>query len=289
MGKFFDKTRIDYLVEILQPERRTRIVDVGANPINYNPYLNLLKAGHCKVWGFEPNPVAFERLTSTDTETYLPYAIGDGKPGTLYVTKAPALTSLYPPNKKVTGFLGRMGRPSTVLEEVKIKTHALDEMKDLPDFDLLKIDVEGGEVQVFKGAREKLSRAVAVISEVAFLPLNEGQPLLDVQMKTLRGHGFDLHKFVSMSAFSVRGGLASKLHVKRHGNQMLNGDAAFLRSLLTPDNISNEQLKHIAILCDGVLESFDFAIRCLDILIARGVITPDAAMGYIKQLPHLAD
>jgi FkbM family methyltransferase len=289
MSKQFDTHRLNDLVAMLRPERRTRIVDVGANPINENPYLKLLQSGHAEVWGFEPNPVAFARLAETDTEHYFPHAVGDGSKQTLYITKAPAFTSLYRPNAAVFGHLGQMGRASTVLEEVEIETRALDDIPGLPDFDLLKIDVEGAETLVFEGAKDKLSRAVAVISEVAFLPLSMGQPLLDEQMRILRGHGFDFQKFLGLSNFTIRGPLAVHLSPAHHRDQAVNGDASFLRSLLAPEAIETEQLKHMAILCDAVLNSFALVARCLEFLIARDVTTTSRAIQYLKQVPHSAD
>ena len=37
MGAQFNAERFDILVALLAPERRTRVVEVGANPINENP------------------------------------------------------------------------------------------------------------------------------------------------------------------------------------------------------------------------------------------------------------
>ena len=53
MSRHFVADRALALVELLRPERRTRVVEVGANPINENPYRNLLSLGHSEVWGFE--------------------------------------------------------------------------------------------------------------------------------------------------------------------------------------------------------------------------------------------
>lgn len=286
MGKFFDRKRLDHLVALLKPERPTHIVDVGANPINENPYLDLLKSGHAVVWGFEPNPEAFERLSETETERYFPYAIGSGKKATLHITKAAAFTSLYPPNEKVFRFLGQMGRPATVMEKEQVQTYALDEIEELPDFDLLKIDVEGGEGLVFKGAADKLSRAVAVISEVAFLQLYKGQPLLDTQMQLMRKAGLDFHKFMGMKNFTLRGPLAVHLSRTHHKDQAVNCDASFIRSLLNTDAMETEQLKHLTILCDSVLESFAVGVRCLEHLIERDVLSEAEAIKYIKMMPN---
>ena len=288
MGNHFDKGRLDALVALLAPERRTRVVEVGANPINDNPYANLRDSGHCEVWGFEPDPRAFAKLKPSDTETYLPYAIGKGGPATLHVTKVASLTSLLRPSAETTRFFQRLASPTTVVEEVELETYRLDDLDAVPPFDLLKIDVQGGELQVFEGAAAKLSSCLAVITEVAFVPLYEDQPLIDDQMRVLRGHGFDLHRFTFLKGLSLRGGLATALHKNGHNNQLLDGDAIFLRSLRKPDLIGTEALKHMAILADAVIESFDVAARCLDLLIARGVIDDAPAAAYVARLPRQA-
>lgn len=288
MGKYFDRDRLDALVALLAPERRTRVVEVGANPINDNPYAGLLAAGHCEVWGFEPEPRAFARLAQTETETYLPYAIGQGGPATLHVTKAASLSSLLRPSAETASFFQRFASPGAVIEEIAVETHRLDDLSDVPAFDLMKIDVQGGELQVFEGAEAKLSSALAVITEVAFVPLYEDQPLIDDQMRVLRGLGFDLHKFTFLKGFSLRGGLATGLEKSAHANQLLDGDAVFLRSLRQPDLLDDEALKHMAILCDSVIESFDVVARCLDLLIARDAIDPVMAATYVAWLPKQA-
>lgn len=58
--------------------------------------------------------------------------------------------------------------------------------------DVLSIDVQGAETRVFAGAQDTLSKVLAVISEVEFEPIYEGQGLFDRQMQMLRGHGFRL-------------------------------------------------------------------------------------------------
>lgn len=289
MGAQFDAERLDLLVSLLAPERRTRVVEIGANPINDNPYADLVASGHGEAWGFEADPRAFERLRGSAAARFLPHAIGRGGPAKLHVTRMPSLTSLLRPSAETARFFGRFSRPGTVEAEIAVETRRLDDLGEVPGFDLMKIDVQGGEMQVFEGAAEKLRGAVAVISEVAFVPLYEDQPLLDAQMHALRELGYDLHKFLFLKGFSLRGGIASRLEKKAHGNQLLDGDAVFIRSLRRPDAVSDEQLKQLAILCDAVLESFDVAVRCLDLLIGRGVVEAAAAHDYVDLLPDLSD
>ena len=284
----FVRERVDDLIACVSPARPTRVVEVGANPINDNPYGNLRDMGACEVWGFEPDPRAYARLTSKPNETYLPLAVGDGTARNLHVTRMPSLTSLLEPEPRTSAYLQRMSRPMTVEDTVEFDTVALDQL-DAPDaFDLLKIDVQGGEGIVYKGAAEHLDRAAAVITEVAFLPLYRDQPLLDEQMRVLRGHGLLMHKFLHLKGLSLRGGLNSRLHKRRHRNQLVDGDAVFVRDLGDPDDIPTETIKHLAILADAVFESFDLTVRCLDLLIERDAIDKSAAEAYVARLPDLA-
>ena len=283
-----DRVRIERLIALLLPARKTRVVEVGANPINANPYAVLRDMGGCDVWGFEPDPRAFARLEEKPGETYLPHAVGDGKRHVLKVTRMPSLTSLLEPNARNASYLKRMANPMTVEDRVEMDTLALDDLTEPGTFDLLKIDVQGGEEIVYAGAARQLGQVAAVITEAAFLPIYEGQPLLDTQMRTLRSHGLMLHKFLHLKGLSLRGGLNTRLHKRRHGNQLIDGDAVFIRDLTDPDGVTDEMLKHLAILADAVFQSFDLSVRCLDLLIARTAIDPNAAHSYVDLLPDLA-
>ncbi|WP_102107157.1 FkbM family methyltransferase [Oceaniglobus roseus] len=285
MGRLFDRERAEALIALLAPARRTRVVEVGANPINDNPYGDLMEMGACEVWGFEPEERAFARLTQGEGRTYLPVAVGDGSEAVFNVCRSISLSSLLKPDPATAAFFQRLASPTRVEKEVPVKTVRLDDLDEIPGFDLLKIDVQGAELQVYSGAAGKLAGCAAVITEVGFVPLYVDQPLLDAQMGFLRPLGFDLHKFLFLKAFSLRGGMNTQLNKKGHANQLLDGDAVFLRSLRAPDRIGDEGLKHLAILADTVIESFDVAVRCLDLLVARGAVEQAAARAYVDRLP----
>ena len=76
-------------------------MDIGANPIDGDPpYKPMLEAGLCRVTGFEPQPQALEilRKRKGKHETYLPYALGDGKEHTLHCCEASGMTSMLEPD-----------------------------------------------------------------------------------------------------------------------------------------------------------------------------------------------
>ena len=84
----------------LQPSRKTRILDVGANPIDGQPeYWSLYEESLCTIWGFEPHPVAFQQLKKLNLPNtfYFPFILGDGKPATLHICRASGMTSLLKP------------------------------------------------------------------------------------------------------------------------------------------------------------------------------------------------
>lgn len=285
-----DTRRLTTLAEALRPARLTRIVDVGANPINRPPYQPLRDAGLCEVWGFEPQPDAFARLTAAGAprEHYLPHAVGDGGPATLHVCASEGFTSLLTPNRATLDYLDRWHRAMTVTQTLPVETRRLDDLDELPRPDLLKIDVQGGEAAVFRHARATLSDAVAVITEVAFVPLYEGQPLYHDQAAILHGYGFLLAHFQFLKRRAVGSPLMRHLHWKRHQGQVIDGDAVFVRSLLDPAAWSDEQLRHLALVADGAMGSFDLVVKALSLLIARGVLTEDAVTPYLRLIPHPA-
>ncbi len=280
----FDQRRVAALIDLLQPDRLTRIVDIGANPINESPYDGLLALGGCEVVGFEPQEDALQELQQSKgpNETYLPYAVGSGEVGRLNITKQSGFTSLLVPNLEAISFLGRFGHGMKVIEQVDIPTKRLDDIEELPDFDLLKIDIQGGEQDVFRCGVNKIGGALAVITEIAAIPLYKDQPLIDSQMASLGSLGYHLHKFMFFEQVRINTPVASALPSRRFKSQLVDGDAIFVRNLLAMNDMEDEQLKHLAILSDAVFASFDLASACLSILLDRDVVKKANVDAYIN-------
>ena len=288
MGAGFDTERARWLHGVLTPERLTRIVDVGANPINSNPYSGLLSAGLCDVWGFEPQEDAYVKLVASagPHEHYLPNAVGDGGEAELKVCKNDGFTSLLEPRVETFEAIGKFKRAVRVIDRVKVQTATLDSLEALPEFDMLKIDVQGGEQEVFKGATRHLSHVLAVITEVAAIPLYEGQPLLEDQCRSLRDAGLELHKFLHFVTVPYVNEFSLRMPRRIYRSQYVDGDAVFVRAILAPGTLSSEALKHSAILADAVYDSQDVAVFFMMELVQRGEITADDLHGYIDHLPE---
>ncbi|MHA6323602.1 FkbM family methyltransferase [Roseivivax sp. CAU 1753] len=293
MAETMHGNRIDTLRGLLAPERLTEIIDVGANPTEVPLYMPLVDAKAARVTGFEPQPAAFEALGPRQGphERYLPYAVGDGTPGTLYICRKDGFTSLFEPEPLTQTYLWRprWSRMTQVMDTIPVETQRMDDMAEIDALDLLKIDIQGGELAVFQNGRDKLADALAVVTEVAFMPLYKDQPLLDQQMGELLAQGFLLHSFrtiIDAALFDAQG-----LHVPRgaHTNgQLIDGDAIFLRDPRRMEDFSDEQLKHYTLLADGALELHDLAARCLTELVRREVV-PAAALDAYRQMLREAD
>ena len=283
----FEKQRSLALVDALAPERLTRICDVGASPINRPPYADLFALGACEVIGFEPAEGPFQDLEAkkTDRETYHKIAVGDGRTHNLNICAHSGFTSTLEPNDDVIKLMPGWNKATRVVAREPLQTQRLDDLA-LPDFDFLKIDVQGLESLIFAHARSCLGKAVAVMSEVAFVPLYLDQPLLDAQMAELRECRFAFHKQVFAKAvpFGSRHVKELTLRPRLIRDQYVDGDAVFVRELLDLSTLTPEKLKHLAILADAVFGSATLALAAITHLEDTGHAAPSLASSYIDRL-----
>lgn len=281
--------RLRKLAQALKPERLIEIVDVGANPINAPDYANLLACGLARVTGFEPHEKAYEELQSDVSEKtrFFPDAVGDGERHELKVCQGSGMTSLFEPNKRTLDYLGRLKRHARVVERIPMETKRLDDLPDIGRIDFLKIDIQGGELAVFQNARASLSGCLCVMTEVAFIPIYEGQPLIDAQMVELRGQGFDFHKFVFLKSLTLPTSLNVKIRPRVARSQVVDGDAVFIRNLLGLSAAPPEDLKRLALLAEGCFGSPDLAARCIAHLIEREHLARDQVEEYLNLLETL--
>ncbi|MEM1075092.1 MAG: FkbM family methyltransferase [Pseudomonadota bacterium] len=277
-----------FLMDAVAMEGLPSVVDVGANPLDDPPYKPLLEAGLCKVHGFEPQKEAFDNLVSQkgEMESYTNAALGDGDSHELNIYGGSGLTSFYEIDTQAMDFLGRAKRPARRVETVAVQTKRLDDVAEIEQIDLLKIDVQGAEDMIFKGGKSKLSQAVAVITELRLYPLYHQEPMLDIETATLANLGFAMHKFLFIKNQMVSNSQKDRLRTRRIGSQALDGDCVFVRDLRDPAAVSAHQLKALSLLSDAVFESYDLALHCLDMLVQRGLVAPGIPSAYVDLLPE---
>ena len=276
----------DALLSLLQPAHLTHVVDVGANPIDGTPpYKNMLSQGLCHVTGFEPQESALHELIQRKgpLETYLPQVLGAGGLATLNVCQYSGWTSLLRPSPAALNVFPQFQPNAKVLEQIQVRTHKLDDISEVRPFDLLKIDVQGGEMDVFHGATEHLKNAVAIQTEISFIALYDNQPTfgqVDVYLRTL---GFVPHGFVDIKRWPIaplefHGSAQQSVH------QLLEADIVYVKDFVHLDGMSDEQLKQLSLIMHHCYQSHDLSARCIQCLVDRGALPIESLQRYVDQL-----
>jgi FkbM family methyltransferase len=275
----------DGLISLVHPDRLTSVVDIGANPIDGDtPYKQMLQRRICRLIGFDPQPDALTRLNAskTDLETYLPYAIGDGEDHSLKICRGIGFASLFQPDAKVLTHFPRFSELGCVVGEIKLATRRLDDIAEIEEIDFLKIDIQGSELSVFENGRIRLANAVAIQTEVSFVPLYKNQPVFgDIDLE-LRSLGFIPHMFAAINKKMIAPMLGPDAAAAL--NQIIEADVVYVRDFLKADAMDSEQLKHLALIAHHCYGSFDLAANCIHHLAGRGAVHPDAKNGYLRLL-----
>ena len=168
-------------------------VDVGAR--NGSFILPPSYAARARITGFEPNPEEYRKLVERRTDSmlagarepafkdrrYFPNGVwSENKDRTIYITTgAGAVTLTGPVDEKMTANMYRSNdrgvnyfeRHQRVLCTESIPCVTLDSVlgADTGLIDFLKLDVEGGELEVLKGARQLLSAHKILLIKSEFL------------------------------------------------------------------------------------------------------------------------
>jgi FkbM family methyltransferase len=229
------------------------------------------------IYGFDADADACEAANAdlearqvSWTEQHIPLALGKSAgESTLYVTKHPMCSSLYPPNEV---YLARFAGVTDFMNldfTVQIETTTLDifcQEEGVDEIDFLQTDVQGADLQVLEGSAAILARSVLGVKvEVFFQPLYVDSPIFTEVDTYLRKQGFSLFGLKTIYRPRARSPIVSTV---RPG-QLLWGDAFYLRDLILED-ISTplktpDRLLKLACIAD-VMEFSDYAVEVLEYL-----------------------
>ncbi|GIV38770.1 MAG: hypothetical protein KatS3mg033_0570 [Thermonema sp.] len=179
------------------------IFDVGA----YDGQTALLYASlfpKARVYAFEPFSDSFQKAAElakqeARIEPYqLAVSSSNGK-GMLNVNKFEATNSLLVSNK----IGNNIDELTHTIRTEEVKTTTLDAFcknKDISFIDILKMDIQGGELEALKGAEELLKRQKIglLYTEVEFVPIYKGQPLFSDIELYLRQFDYQLYRIMNM-------------------------------------------------------------------------------------------
>jgi FkbM family methyltransferase len=195
----FEREETRLLLRYLRPGMR--VVDVGAN-VGYFSFLSAARVGPSgRVLAVEPSPQAHAALRR---------AVDDNRLSQVRVVNAalgrsPGATGLFVPPAALGNHAPSM-IPTDGWEAVRVPVVRLDDLlteHNLPQVDLLKIDVEGYELEVLAGAETafRAGRVRAVLCEFNDNLLRKAGASADRLWDWLAGHGLRSAAYPARPAF----------------------------------------------------------------------------------------
>lgn len=188
------------LTSVIQPG--DVVVDIGANVGYFSVLAGWRSYPGGSIWAFEPQPSIYRLLADnlalngfgamshayclalSDTTATVPMRTFPG-----YL----ATSSMRPMSDAFVSFTETTtGRKS---ETIDVSTARLDDlMKDVPEIHVLKIDVEGHEPEVMRGAREIIARSPHIKIVMEFLPALMSAEVALNHLKFFRDLGFSIFR-----------------------------------------------------------------------------------------------
>lgn len=181
---------------VMKRERIDVVFDIGANAGQYG--LELRLGGYRgRIVSFEPLAEPFvelERQAAADENWHcLKLALAETSGhATMFKTEASWSSSLLRMHDRyVTVAPGRAAAGTETVETSCLDALAAD-LLGSSRAPMLKMDVQGYELHVLAGAEATLARVQLVESELALVPIYDGQPSYREVIECLAGFGFDL-------------------------------------------------------------------------------------------------
>ena len=267
-------------------------VDIGARG-GVHPMVNPV-AGVTAVLGFEPDEVECARI-SAELAAGSPWAANSVEPvalaasegdAFLHLLTEPSAHSLRGPNPKFTYRYNMV-----LLEQVgqlPLRTVSLDSILFGPRAredhwgEFLMLDTQGTECEILQGSQRTLSeRTVAVVSEVEFFQVYEGQSLFSEVELFLRERGFSFYGFTTVGHRS-RKLLDKRKEIGRE--RMFYADAVFFKDPLSGGSKfdgGSQRAQQVLFVCALLLGYYDFA---LELALETWATGKEATS--VKQLAH---
>lgn len=172
------------------------VVDIGANRGQF-----ALVARQCqpqaRIIAFEPLPVAAAKFRAVfagdDRVTLYEAAIGPASGNaTIHISRRDDSSSLLPITATQVALFPGTAEAATAIVRVAPLREFVSVSDILPPA-LLKLDVQGFELEALRGCEDRLDRFAYVYAECSFVELYAGQALADEVIAWLRERNFKLH------------------------------------------------------------------------------------------------
>ncbi len=197
---------LDALRNLSKGHPVSTIFDVGAH---YGVVTGKLrkKFPQATVYSFEPLPASFVQLSAAHSHDRqvkcFPLALGEQVGvSQLHVNRSSATSSLLPTVQDVSKWVPMNLIETVETAEVNVTTiDAFCELDRVRHIDILKIDAQGGDLAVLRGASEMLTarRVRLILVEVNVVKMYDGQAGFHEISSYLSGFGFRLFDLFALS------------------------------------------------------------------------------------------
>ena len=275
------KDPFEKLIEIIQKTKidcKFTLLDIGALPIeNSKPRFHKILEYFptSEIIGFEVEKEVCDQMNSKAAKgiRYFPFALGENnEKRKLYITEDPMCTSLYKPNEKLLSLYHEL-QYMDLKKETEIETITLDSFVDeysIDAIDFIKIDVQGAELDIFKGSKKLLNNVLKIVCEVEFVPLYHNQPLFGDITRFLSQYNFMFNKFLRLSGRTLKPLIANK--DKFFASQHMWTDAVFIQHINKLQNLNDERLLKLSVLA-AIYNSLDLTCFYLSLYDKRNLST----------------
>jgi len=168
-------------------------VDVGARD-DISPLLKSFN-DNIKIIGFEVDPEERNKLKEKFPDRkYYDFGLWSKKQQLdLYLTIDPGCSSIYKPNFEANSkFKDIFHSPRNLNKIIPISCNTLDSI-DEPEIDFIKIDTQGAEYEILKGAKKVLSSNIPLIScETWTTEVYQNVPLMHKVIEIMYDYGYEL-------------------------------------------------------------------------------------------------
>jgi len=170
----------------------TSILDIGAHTGQFYGWAKF-EWPDSVIWMIESNEVhesTLKNLTTGKNDEYLIAALGDKEREVTFYTRKDK------PHTEGNSYYKEANYwdiPQLVLES-KVKLQRLDDLfTEDTEFELIKIDTQGSELDILKGGQNLVSKSSVVILEVSYVEYNLGSPLAEDVISYMKSINFDIY------------------------------------------------------------------------------------------------
>ncbi len=249
-------------------------IDIGAAGGVHHLVMPIASLTHCIC--FEPQETAYRELVKRYKSEKSPFshvtiinkAVGAGKvKERLHVTRSLVNTSLLEPEDQLVkryGMEGFMVQKTVPLSTVSLDEIIFTEWKDRGlSGEFIKLDCQGAEYSILKGAEKTLETCMAIMCEAAFFQMYKGQRLFADIDSLLREKGFQLYglypRYIS----------AKKLDRRAYDSEerIIEVDALYLKDPLDAFNRAKRFTRRdieVVLLVSISSRFYDFALEIID-------------------------